>query len=256
MADTFLKNPQLEGGAFYWEAGPVGVLLCHGLTATAAEVRPFAKRLLELGYTVAGPLLPGHGATPQELNRTHWQDWVAAAESTYQQLAQHCEQIVLGGESAGAVIALYLASRHPEAVAVLAYAPAIKLALSPFDEFRMRLFAPFILGVPKGGIDREDHWQGYRINPLKAAIQLVDFGKGTLQRLPSVKQPLLVMQGRYDTTIDPNASEIVLEDAGSEITEMYWLEESTHVVLLDVQVDEITTLTDSFIKQVLAEKTD
>ena len=255
MVNAFLKNPQLEGRAFFWAGGPVGVLLCHGLTATAAEVRPFAKRLLDLGYTVAGPLLPGHGTSPQALNRTHWQDWVAAGEATYQQLAQRCKYVVLGGESAGAVIALYLASQHPEAAAVLAYAPAIKLAASPFDEFRLRLAAPFMLGIPKGGIDREEHWQGYRINPLKAAIQLIDFGKETIQHLPAVKQPLLVMQGRHDTTIDPNASEIILQDTGSEVTEMYWLEESTHVVLLDVQVDEITTLTDSFIKQAVAGKT-
>ena len=59
MPENTLKNPQFEGGPFFWEGGPVGVLLVHGLTATAVEVRPFAKRLHELGFTVGGPLLPG-----------------------------------------------------------------------------------------------------------------------------------------------------------------------------------------------------
>ena len=31
-----LHNPQLEGEAFFWEGGPVGVLLSHGYSATTA----------------------------------------------------------------------------------------------------------------------------------------------------------------------------------------------------------------------------
>jgi carboxylesterase len=142
-------NLHLEGDAFFWQAGPDGVLLSHGLTATAAEVRPLAHELHEAGYTVAGPLLPGHGTTPADLNRTPWQDWVRATEEIYQQLAARCERIFVGGESMGALAALYLASEHPEAAAVLAYAPAIRLNLSAWDRLRLRLLAPFIPTVPK-----------------------------------------------------------------------------------------------------------
>ena len=47
MTNPALHNPHLEGGPFFWEAGPVGVLLLHGYTATTAEMRPLAKRLHE-----------------------------------------------------------------------------------------------------------------------------------------------------------------------------------------------------------------
>jgi carboxylesterase len=224
MPDSTLKNPQLDGSAFYWEGGPVGILLVHGLTATAVEVRLFAQRLHDLGYTVAGPLLPGHGSTPAALNRTHWPEWVAEAEQVYLQMAKTCQSIILGGESAGAVIALYLASFHPEAVAVLAYAPAIKLAVSRLQEIELRLAAPFILATPKGDIDREDYWQGYKVNPLKATLQLIQFQKEALKRLPMVEQPLLVVQGRHDTTIHPTAGEIAMQAAGSTVKEMHWME--------------------------------
>jgi carboxylesterase len=252
MPDSILKNPQLEGGPFYWEGGPVGVLLVHGLTATAVEVRLFAKRLHDLGYTVGGPLLPGHGTTPQDLNRSHWQDWVAASVKVYQQLANNCQKVILAGESAGAVIALYLAVQHPEAVAVLVYAPAIKLAISRLQEIELHLAAPFILSMPKGDIDREDHWQGYKVNPLKAALQLLAFQKEVLRCLPQMKQPLLVVQGRHDTTIHSTAGELVIKVAGSTIKEMHWMEQSTHVVLLDQELDEITQFSVDFITRALA----
>ena len=72
------------------------------------------------GNPAGGPLLPGHGTTAQDLNRTRWQDWVTASEKVYQQLAKHCQKVILAGESAGAMIVLYLAVQHPEAAAVLA----------------------------------------------------------------------------------------------------------------------------------------
>ncbi|MFM8424752.1 MAG: alpha/beta hydrolase, partial [Chloroflexota bacterium] len=61
MKEYVLYNSHLEGNAFLWEAGPVGVFLSHGFTATTAEVRLFARWLHEKGFSVGGPLLAGHG---------------------------------------------------------------------------------------------------------------------------------------------------------------------------------------------------
>ncbi|RPH38721.1 MAG: alpha/beta hydrolase, partial [Burkholderiales bacterium] len=80
MQKYVLHNPHLEGETFLWEAGSVGVFLSHGYTATTAEVRLFAKRLHEKGYSVAAPLLAGHGTRPEDLNRVTWQDWVESGE--------------------------------------------------------------------------------------------------------------------------------------------------------------------------------
>ena len=124
-ADTrtsIIYNPQLEGGSFLWEGGPTGVLLMHGYTATTAEVRPLARILNQQGYTVAGPLLPGHNTRPEDANRYHWRDWVRSVEESYLRLAAHCERVISGGESMGALLALCLASEHPEVIAILAYA--------------------------------------------------------------------------------------------------------------------------------------
>lgn len=251
MTNSALVNAHLEGDAFFWEAGPVGVFLSHGFTATAAEVRLLAKRLYDKGYTVAGPLLPGHGTTPQDLNRTQWRDWVREGEAVYQRLAASCETVFVGGESMGGVLALYLASEHPKVAAVMVYAPAIKLALRTSDVVRLHLFAPFMASVPKSNPNRNDYWQGYPVNPLKGVIQLLHFGGDVRRRLPRISRPVLVVQGRLDTTVAPEAGEIILQGVSSAIKEHYWMEQSSHVVLLDCELDRITDLTLRFMERTL-----
>ena len=105
--EGFILNPELEGGSFFWKSGETGVLLLHGLTATTAEVRPLAKRLLNKGYTVSGILLPGHGTTPENLSMSHREDWVKASEEAYNELKRECSSVIVGGESVGALLALH-----------------------------------------------------------------------------------------------------------------------------------------------------
>lgn len=229
----------------------MGVLLAHGLTATPAEVRLLAQRLHKQGLTVSGPLLPGHSATPEDLNRTRWQDWVRAVEADYRQLTARCEHVFVGGESMGAVIALYLASEHPEIAGVLTYAPAIKLALSWFDVLKLYLAAPFLASVPKKELDVDDMWQGYPVNPLRSVIELLRLQREVRPRLPRVHQPVLAVQGRLDTTIDPRCGEIICQGVSARLKETHWMEQSTHVVILDCELDQVTALTLRFIERAL-----
>lgn len=247
MGNNHLHNPQLNGDPFLLQGNKTGVLLLHGLTATPAEVRLFADRLHEYGFTVAGPLLPGHGTTPQELNRTGWVEWLAESTRVYKQLQETCDHVFVGGESTGGLLALYMATQFPEIAGILTYAPAIKLNLSQADTIKMYVAAPFITSIPKGSIDVSEKWQGYPVNPLKAGISLLKLGKETTQRLDQISQPVLVVQGRLDTTVHPSAGEIILSGVRSAQKEQHWMEKSTHVILLDCELDDVTQLTLDFI---------
>ncbi|MCA9872905.1 MAG: alpha/beta fold hydrolase [Anaerolineales bacterium] len=250
MENNALHNAQLAGDSFFWEAGPVGVLLLHGLTATTAEVRPLARYLHQHGYTVAGPLLPGHGTRPEDLNQVKWRDWVQTAEADFHHLLTICDRVLVGGESTGAVVALYLASRYPEAAAVLAYAPAIKLATSTQDVLRLYAAAPFIEFIPKADLDGNDLWQGYRVNPLRGVMELLRLGREVRGRLPRITQPVLVVQGRHDTAIDPAAGQIILEGVSSTVKELVWMPHSSHVVAIDAEWEEVAALTLEFVERV------
>jgi esterase/lipase len=251
-----LVNPHLAGDSFYWEGGPVGALLLHGLTATVAEVRPLAQLLHEQGYTVAGPLLPGHGTKPEDLNKVSWRDWLETAESSYHHLATVCDHVFVGGESTGAVIALHLAARHPEIAGILAYAPAIKLAISTTDLLRLYAAAPFLESVPKEDPDSHPLWQGYRVNPLWGVVELIRLGGEVRQRLEQIEQPVLVIQGRNDTTIAADSGQVILEGVRSEIKEQHWMDQSGHVVILDDEREEIAALTIQFIEKIVTLRTE
>ena len=246
MENPNLRNPHLNGEPFFWQAGPVGVLLLHGFTATPVEVRAAADKLSSLGYSVAGPLLPGHATRPADLNRVRWRDWVDAAELAYRDLRASCARVFIGGELMGAVVALYLATEHPEAAGVLAFSPALRIRLSRFKQLQVRALAPFVAAVPKGGLDVEDQWQGYPVNPLKGVVQLLELQRALLARLHLIRQPVLVVQGRLDTTIDPRVGEMILAGVSSNIKELRWFERSSHVVLIDQELDSVIEVVAQF----------
>src|SRR6202034_3106811 len=94
---------------FEHDGGRVGVLLCHGFTGSPQSLRPWAQFLAEAGLTVSVPLLPGHGTSWQEMNRTTSDDWLATAGQALAELRAQCDEVFLMGLSMGGCLALRLA---------------------------------------------------------------------------------------------------------------------------------------------------
>lgn len=247
-----LVNAHLEGAPFFWEGGPVGILLSHGFTATAAEVRPLAQVLHAAGYTVAGPLLPGHGTSPEELNATTWRDWTGAYERLYERLQDQCEKVVIGGESLGGLLTLHAAIYHPEAAAVLCYAPALRTT-----SLFMRLFAELIkrwvpMQIKKSKPDGASAlWQGYAHNPLAAATQLFRLQVEVSRYLSDIRQPLLIVQGKQDQAVYPSVPDFIADSVRSQLVEVHWMPNSGHCVILDVERETVGDITLKFLERVL-----
>jgi carboxylesterase len=253
MTNPLIYNPQLEGEPFLWDGGPIGVLLIHGYTATTAEVRPLARVLHRQGYTVAGPLLPGHNTQPEDANRYLWRDWVCAVEESYQQLTAHCQRVIIGGESMGALLALYLASEHPEIAAILAYAPALKLKLHLRQIALIRALAPFVPYIRKQKMGDDPLWQGYTVYPLKGARELLRLQRQVRSRLARIDQPVLIVQGRLDATVDPSAAEIIHREVSSAVKDLLWMPNSQHCVIIDREHEQVNQLTLDFLRRMGAE---
>ncbi len=252
-----MQNPQLEGGTFFWPGerrAEIGVLLIHGFTATTAEVRPLARRLHEAGYTVAAPLLPGHGTTPEDMNRRRWTEWVGAAKAMHQRLREHCEIVFIGGESMGGLIGLYLASRYAEIAGLLTFAPAVEVA-SPNARLAP-LLAQIDPIIPKPGSERtepltpaDELWQGYRVVPVRALRALMRLQKVMHRRYPLVTQPVLIVQGRHDGSVTREGPAILARELGSSWIEIHWMANSTHCVLIDAEQAEVEALALEFIER-------
>jgi carboxylesterase len=254
MNESPLRNPHLEGGPFFWKGGRDGILLIHGFTATTAEVRPLGQYLHSLGYTVAGPLLPGHFAQPRDINRYRWQDWVQTVSAAYEELKCRCERVVVGGESTGAVLSLHLALTHPEIEALLVYAPATRLRMRRQDVARIYAIAPFVAAIPKRmgpPSEADELWQGYNVNPLKGIRELLRLQRQVLPHLGALRQPIFIAQGRLDGTVHPLAPKEIYDQVSSTLKELHWLEQSAHCVALDCERQDLFALTNRFLEQVL-----
>ncbi len=254
MPEPVLRNPHLEGDPFFWGGGPAGVLLIHGFTATTAEVQPLARHLHSQGYTVAGPLLPGHKAQPADINRYTWRDWAQTVEQAYRQLAARCQRVAVGGESTGGLLALYLAQQHPEAAAILTYAPALRLTMRRRDVAQLYLLSPFLTAIPKrpGPPTAADAlWQGYPVNPLKGVIELLRLQRQVRPRLSAITQPILIVQGRLDGTVHADVPQTIHDGVCSTVKELHWMAQSSHCVVLDQEREAIFKLTTEFLARVL-----
>ncbi len=239
----------VQAGAepFSADAGPVGVLVCHGFTGSPRTVRPWAEHLAAAGLTVRAPRLPGHGTTWQDLNRTGWPDWYGAAEGAFDELSGRCEQVFVAGLSMGACLAFRLAQAKGSAVSGLV---VVNPSLAP--DTRLFLLAPVLKHlVPSlpgiaGDIKKPGDEGGYSRVPVRAAASLPPLWKLTRRHLSEVTQPVLVYRSTVDHVVGP-ASMRVLR-AALPAAQVRPLRDSYHVATLDNDAPEIFQGTLAFIR--------
>lgn len=249
-----IQNPHLDSSPFFLEGGPSGVLLLHGFTATPVEVKLMGQYLHERGYTVSGPLLPGHGTTIEAINACSWRDWVDHAARAYAELTARCTRVFVGGESLGGLLTLYLGSAYPEIAGLILYAPALRIAnplvyLSPLFKFLIKM-------LPKNREEDDpdsvvnQRWNGYTVDPVPAIAQVLPLQRQVRRRLPLVKQPIIVFQGRLDTTLKQSGAEEIVAAVQSANKELVWQDGSSHCIILDVEWEEVAEKTLAFIRRI------
>jgi carboxylesterase len=244
MDTEFLLNADLDGNSFTYEGNKIGILLIHGFTATTAEVRLLADILSVQGYSIHAPLLPGHGVTPRELNRTSYQRWLEAVEDGYSLLQQKCSTIFVAGESMGALLSLYLAIKHQEISGVICYSPAVTVRYL-WISLVVRYFKA---EIPKSGPSDKLPWKGYKVNPTKASAELYKLQKIIKNDLVKIHQPVCIFIGRKDIRISPNSGSYILDHIGSSRKEIHVLENSPHCMILAQDLPEIAKRTITFIQ--------
>jgi carboxylesterase len=251
-SQSSLYHPEFDGSSFYLPGSSTGVLLLHGFTATTVEVRGLANYFqTHLGCTVSAPLLPGHGTTPVDLSKTLYTEWIETAESSLEELRQKSQQVIVGGESMGGLLALYLGACHPEILGLLIYAPALIVP----DMQKARIFQHFIFSSPKDLKPTKPGflpWQGYRVNPLRSVVELGKLQNVVRNRLADVHQPVIIFQGMRDETIDILSSKKVLESVPSQIKELVVLDDFGHCILLNAGYEHIYDRSAFFIQSLLA----
>ena len=213
----------------------VGILLVHGFTGSPASMRPWAEYLNQLGYTVAVPLLPGHGTRPEDLNAVKWQEWPAKVESELNALLQSCEKVFICGLSMGGGTTLNVATRYSNQLAgIILVNPMIHVKFVPhqlawFISRFQKMRDSVGDDIKRPGITE---W-GYDSLPAVGVYQLLKMLSYTRKRLQDVTAPLQLFHSVDDHTLPVSNTEIIMAGVNSREKNRIELVNSYHVATLD-----------------------
>lgn len=225
---------------FYFPGNRIGCLLMHGFTGAPKEMRPMGEYLHARGYSVLGVRLFGHATRIEDMDRAHWQDWVASVEDGWHMLKTSCDQVFVMGLSMGGVLSLYFGARFPVAGIVAMSAPyaipvtGIWRALLPLGKVLSAVFPH----RPKG----EEVWfnpevaEGhicYQGDPVRAGLQLRDLLVEMQAGLGDITAPALLIHSRDDLAVPPAHMQLIYDDLGCADKQMVWVENASHPITVD-----------------------
>ena len=215
-----------------------GALVLHGLTGSTQSVAGLGAALETAGFDVEVPMLPGHGASPEELAGCGWPDWMVAAEEAYGRLAR---PLVAVGLSMGGALAAGVAAAHPEVRGLAVVNPLVDPPAPAFlDTLQAFLDAGerFLPGIGSDINDPSAKEVAYDRLPVAALLSMGEGLHDLRPRLAEIHCPVLILTARHDHVV-PAVSSDVLAEAVSGPVERVWLENSAHVATLDLDREEL-----------------
>jgi carboxylesterase len=229
-------------------------LVLHGFTGNPQSMRGLALALADAGLTVELPLLPGHGTDVADMVPTRWEDWSAAADAAYAELAARCESVAVIGLSMGGTLSIWLGERHPEIAALVLVNPLVV----PPDADTVAFIDAMIDGGDElaPGVGSDIALEGavesaYAELPLRSARSLFAAAADVEAALSALSCPILLFSSPQDHVVPPVSGDRLVEGVKGPV-ERIVLERSFHVATLDHDKDEIEARTVQFVTGVLS----
>jgi len=220
--------------------------MLHGLGGGPYELQPLIDAVAASGRDVLVPILPGHDGPGPSMPSSSWQEWTRSAEALFDETASPIAPASVVGFSTGAIIALHLAARRKvDRLVLLAPFLAIRhtarLPLRPAPV--LRLLARYMPEIPRRGPavrDPEarraaaglDRFRTFNLHAGLSALELIDEVKPSLG---SIDVPVLILQGRRDTVVEPSGARWLHERLPAARSRLIELPRSDHLLALDVE---------------------
>jgi acylglycerol lipase len=210
------------------------VVVVHGFAEHGGRYSVLASRLVDSGYAVLAGDLRGHGRSGgRRTSVVRFSDYVDDLHALVAsaRVTNPAAPVFVLCHSMGGLIALCLALAHPSDIRGLVLsAPAVlpgrvpRIAVSAGR--LMSHMAPNVgvLKLPLHRISRDPAVvAAYQNDPLvfatrmraRLGAEMLDAMRVVDEELPSLRAPLLVMQGSADGLVDPAGAPLVYERAGS-----------------------------------------
>jgi carboxylesterase len=245
--------------SFTFKRGDVCCLLIHGFTGSPWEMREMGEFLAEKNISVIAPRLPGHGTTPEDMFNTRWQNWYGEVEKSYNEAKKISKEVFCAGLSMGGLLTLHLAT-HCELKGIIpmaapVYLREIKLLFIPILKTSLgKIIQKFYKYDREVGKDIKDKSMIDKIicydkTPVPCAISLIELMNHTRDELSKITAPCLIIQSKYDHTVPPGNAKYIYERISSKDKEIFYLENSYHVITVDYDKEKVFNKVYEFIRK-------
>ncbi|WP_322099574.1 alpha/beta hydrolase [Gottfriedia endophytica] len=225
---------------FTFEGGERAVLLLHGFTGHSADVRMLGRFLEKQGYTCHAPHYEGHGVPPEELVHTGPDDWWKDVMNAYQFLKDRGHQkIAAVGLSLGGVFSLKLGYTVPLTGIVTMCSPMYIKSEEIMYQGVLAYAREFKKREGKSEEQIEIEMEEYSKAPMKTLKALQGLIQEVRDDVDTVYTPTFVVQARHDEMINTDSANIIFNNVQSDHKKLKWYENSTHVITLGNERDEL-----------------
>ncbi|MBF0225061.1 MAG: alpha/beta fold hydrolase [Desulfobacterales bacterium] len=239
------------------ESKEMGILLIHGYMAAPLELKELALYLNQKGLWVYVPRLKGHGTSPDDLAIRNHLEWIESVEEGYGIISNICKNVVVGGFSTGAGLALDLAARVKEISGVISVSPPFKLIdlsamFVPVINVWNKFAGMFNLKKAKKEFVKnnpENPHINYHRNPLKGMGELEKLMDMVSSKLHKIEIPTLLIQSHKDPVVDPASSRKVFEKIKSPDKEFILINYDRHGILIGQGAERIYRAIFNFINK-------
>jgi|GEM_PF-3536 len=215
----------------------LGVVLVHDFLASPSELKKFGEQLANLGYSVLGLRLKGHGTSPWDLRDRRWQEWLHSVRRGVEIMSGLARHVCIVGSGVGASLALLAAADQPAGLAgVAATSPALKfrgrsLAFVPlmYRINRLTEWAYAEEGLfPFRSFEPEHPEFTYRHVPVRGLFEVRGLVSEMERRLADVYCPVKVLQNTEDPLIDPESATLILGRLGTSVKSLQTITSPAH----------------------------
>lgn len=200
----------------------IGIVLVHGFSGSPYQMVNLGSMLVQKGYTVIIPRLPGHASNIEHFRHATVEDWKETVENAVRELTHKQLRVIVIGRSFGGVLGLDAVLSFPNeiiaCVCVGTPAPLFpqrlqKIALPLIRLFRSSIKKPW--AKPEESEARKQQGR-YTELPLVAVAQyLRELCTMTHQRLHQIHVPVLLVHGTSDEAVSPKSLQYYEHALGS-----------------------------------------
>ncbi len=214
--------------------GRTGALLLHGFGGSPRSLQELAQRLVDQGYTLALPLLAGHGRTPQDMEASRWTEWTADAEGAYEWVRARTDTIIVCGLSMGGTLALWVAEQHPDVAGLVSINTIIRHPLEKVMLLIGRYGVPrWVKAVGNDSVDKGVDEKAYVRLPMRSTYQLALLSREVRAHLGAVTCPALLYSSTVDHVVPPANQREIYDSIGSRDKTLVELDDCYHLATMD-----------------------